>query len=548
MDLAAVERAYGELLAAFGDLVVADTRGGPVDPTAGSTTALRRRYRARRRAFEAGLWSLHEDAALDREDARAIDVMRGLLPWFDETEPPPAVRGAPDRAGSESRADPFEARQRAGEARQRAGLYRRYGAASTNIRFGAETLDRWTVLGRLGTEPDGDTRRALFRSLEPVWRTVDGDRPDRSGFRALVGPVARRWATEGSPIEVNARSVGLAPGSLEGILHELLAAWRDVLGPGRLEPWDYWHAVGAASRRLDRHLRPGRMLELNRTYLRSLGADPDGLGINYDVLPRPDRPPVPVAFTIGMGGWARDQRSSGPWTPRPPWVFATYATGGLGDLLELLHESGHALHAAATRTRPAFLELPLDDTAYAEGMADFLGWDVTEPAWQRHWLGDAAEPHEAALDRFGGVMLDVCWALFELSLYRDPDLDPNELWTSITSDGLGVEPHPEWSWWAMRGQLIDSPGYLANYALSALIAAALRERLLELRGPWWEGDPGWFAFVGERLFAPGASRPPSDLLEGFLGGPLTAEPLLADLRRAGGPSESRAQPARSAKT
>jgi hypothetical protein len=29
----------------------------------------------------------------------------------------------------------------------------------------------------------------------------------------------------------------------------------------------------------------------------------------------------------------------------------------------------------------------------------------------------------------------------------------------------------------------------------------------------------------------GASRPPGDLLESFLGGPLTAEALLADLRR-----------------
>ena len=29
----------------------------------------------------------------------------------------------------------------------------------------------------------------------------------------------------------------------------------------------------------------------------------------------------------------------------------------------------------------------------------------------------------------------------------------------------------------------------------------------------------------------GASRTPADLLESFLGGPLTAEPLLADLRR-----------------
>ena len=50
-------------------------------------------------------------------------------------------------------------------------------------------------------------------------------------------------------------------------------------------------------------------------------------------------------------------------------------------------------------------------------------------------------------------------------------------------------PHQEWSWWAIRGQLIDLPGYVANCALSTIMAAAVRERLAALRGPWIEGDP-----------------------------------------------------------
>ena len=53
----------------------------------------------------------------------------------------------------------------------------------------------------------------------------------------------------------------------------------------------------------------------------------------------------------------------------------------------------------------------------------------------------------------------------------------------MTADGLGLVPHPEWSWWAIRGQLIDGPGYLANYALSAIMAAAVRARIVEVRGP-----------------------------------------------------------------
>ena len=73
---------------------------------------------------------------------------------------------------------------------------------------------------------------------------------------------------------------------------------------------------------------------------------------------------------------------------------------------------------------------------------------------------------------------------FEVSREIDLPASPDDVWTAITSDGLGIEPHPEWSWWAMRGQLIDSPGYMANYALSAIIAAAVRARIAEVRGPW----------------------------------------------------------------
>jgi len=275
-----------------------------------------------------------------------------------------------------------------------------------------------------------------------------------------------------------------------------------------------------------------RLVPLNRAYLTAVGADPDTLGIRYDVLPRPGRPVIPVAFTLGMG-LDRDGAAATGWRVRSPWVFATYSAGGIGNLQELLHESGHALAAAGLRTRPAYSDYPMASAAFLEATADILGWDVTEPVWQRRWLGEAASPREALLDRYGSVMLDVAWALFEIELHRHPDRRANDVWSEITGEGLGIIPHPEWSWWAARGQLIDAPGYLANYALSAIVAAAVRGRILEERGPWWDGDPGWYGYLAERLFAPGASRSPALLLRDLLGGPLTAEPLLDDLRRAG---------------
>jgi hypothetical protein len=301
-----------------------------------------------------------------------------------------------------------------------------------------------------------------------------------------------------------------------------------------VEPWDYRFATGALDRRLGGRVSRERLRIINDEHLRSLGADQVLPGIAYDVEPRPGRPPIPTAFTI-----ARDfgrVGDDGVWRPATPWVFATYAEGGLGNLEELLHESGHALHYAAIRARPALFEPLVADGGLVEAMADLLGWDVHEPAFQGRHLGDAANARECRLGRYGGVMLDVCWALFEVELHRDPDRLPNEVWTELTETGLGIVPHPELSWWAARGQLIDGPGYMANYALSALVTSAIRARIRDVRGDWLGsgGDPGWYEFVGDGLLRFGASRPAVDVLHAFLGGPLTATPLLDDLALAAG--------------
>jgi hypothetical protein len=509
MDIAAVEQSFADLLAAYGDLVVARARGGPVDPAAGSTTALVRRYRARRREVGTRLESLVSRAR--GADIRALANMAGVVAELDAAEPTPGVGANGDSAGAPA------------VVRERAAVSRRYGAAATAVRIGSETIDRLTLLGRLASEPDEDRRRELFLALAAVWRMVDGDGRDRSPYRHMLAASAARWDLDGSPIEANARALGLPAGSIEATLREILATWRTVAGSMRVEPWDWWWSVGAAARRLDGRIDLDRMIEVNRAYLASLGADPDVLGITYDVQQRAGRPAVPVAFTQGMG--VRDGRA------RPPWVFANYARGSFGNLVELVHESGHAVHYAAIRARPAFAEWTLSETAFLEGTADVLGWDATEPAWQRHWLGEAATPDEARLDRYGPVMLDIAWALFELELHRNPTRRPNDVWTELTAEYLGIEPHPEWSWWAMRGQLVDEPGYMANYALSAIIATAVRTRTREIRGDWLAGDPGWYATMKAGLFAAGASRTPAELLDAFLGSRLTAEPLLAAVRR-----------------
>ena len=142
-------------------------------------------------------------------------------------------------------------------------------------------------------------------------------------------------------------------------------------------------------------------------------------------------------------------------------------------------------------------------------------------------MGDSVPLAESLRSKYSGVMLDVAWALFELRMFAAPAQDPNAVWTAITSRYLRIRPHPERSWWAMRGQLVDSPGYMLNYALGAILTAQLRERIRTLRGNWTEGDPGWYPWVRNALFRFGQEKPTrEDVVVEFLGGPVRPEALL----------------------
>jgi len=495
-----LEADWAALYQAFERRLVAVHRGLPVPDED---------YAAQRRAFDGGLASLHT-TGLSAEERAGLQAIHAALPFFDELEP---VDGAePGLPSAEPEAPDIAALRHA--------TYEAYGEAASSIRVGSESIDRLTALSRLATEPDVLQRRVLFEAMAPVWRSVDGDGHDAGPYRRLLASSAARWARTGSAIEANAAALGMPPGTLEPMLHRILAAGRaalrDVAGhDGRIEPWDVRYLFGGAERTLGTLVPRERLREINDTHLRSLGADPDTLRIGYDVFERPGRPLIPVAFTTyGADG---------------PWIFATYQEGGLGNLGELVHESGHALHMAAIRTRPAFRYLAEETSAFFEAIADVIGFDVNEPAFQAHHLGATVDARTAALDRYGAPLLETCWALFEAELHRSPDRRPNDVWAEIVADGLGLEPHPEWSWWAVRGQLIDAPGYLANYALSAITAAALRARIQARRGNWSTGDPGWYGFVSETLLRFGAERAPADLITDLLGGPLNADPLLADL-------------------
>ena len=522
--LAPVESSYQFVRAMKDAMDVARARGVGQVEGGDSLASVARRYPPAVRQLDSLLRSV-DSTALDSVDRRALRTMRRTA--ATELGSDSATAAPPNSSPPECGYDPAAiAALPNGLDSLATRMYACYGYAAQYVTYGAEHLDRLTILGRLTGTDSAAERERLFRALTPVFQAMNGDDGPSSPYRTMIRLSAQRWKERGSPVDAGARLAGVDPRLMESWLVSILERWQEVTPDTMIEPWDYDFLAGRADRRLDSLVAVrGGLAALNAAYYRALGANVDSLQARYDLTPREGK--TPVAYTT-FG--RRVRLELGKWIAGDEWIFATYKFAGIGNLNELLHESGHAVHIAAIRTRPAFLDWP-DDDAFTEGLADIVALEVYEPAWQQKWLGDSASLADDLRARYAAIVMDVCWALFEIRMHADPTLDPNVIWAGITSRYLRIEPHPELSWWARRGQLVDLPGYMANYAIGAIIIADIRARLISQHGDFALGDPTWYSWVAPRLYRFGLERSSKQVIEDFLGRPLSPAALLDDLGR-----------------
>ncbi|MBC7896438.1 MAG: hypothetical protein H7066_13570, partial [Cytophagaceae bacterium] len=166
-------------------------QGVPLAALQGSYEALRERALERLAALDPGDFG--------DEDRRAYDAMQAALAR-DST-----VAGesrAPSCAGADAGAATFRALADR--------IYACYGREQSRVVVPGETVDRLTVLSRLGTDTSSARRRALFLSLRPVWESVNGTNAPDSPWRRLVALSAARWRAVGSPVDAAAASLGIA--------------------------------------------------------------------------------------------------------------------------------------------------------------------------------------------------------------------------------------------------------------------------------------------------------------------------------------------------
>ena len=532
--LAATESAYQDTRYFADQLDVTTASGRDTNAHGVSIAELRTGYTDARARLLAGL-SLADSTSLGPDDLRAYRLIQATTARSLGADPAPAVDAGEAGGDGETVSCNYDALALLaanGEDAIVARIFACYGYAALDVRVDDEHLDRLTVFGLMATTDDSVRRRRLFAALEPIWQAVNGDDGPDSPWRLVQRRRADRWkAADGEyPHLRRAARLGIPGDSVESWLVAALEAWRDVQPEGLIEPWDWYYRNGEADRHLSSRIPRDSLLAINHAFYRSLGADPVALGVQYDVEPRADK--YPIAYTT-FGARPQQRASGGGWWPGEPWVFAAYRTGGLGNLSELLHETGHAVHIAAIRTRPAYASWPDSDT-FTEAIAELAGLDLYEPRWQMAFLGDSVSLEVSLRAKYGSAMLDLAWALFEIRMGKDPEASPNVVWSGITSEYLRIKPHPEWSWWAMRGQLIESPGYMLNYALGALLVAQIRDGVQAARPTPSDpsaGDPEWYAWVSDRLYRFGLEKPTSEVLLEFLGEPMSPAALLADLSR-----------------
>ena len=515
--LAATESAYADWLDA--NYALATIAAGPGSRVggAGRTTWDQRRIAAEQR-LRRGLATLSSDAP-DPESRRAIAAITTGL------ENPPYQPAAPaaDTAAVCATAGDTSLERKA----LSAALYACFEQQGDHLAFEGHSIVRTTALELLQELDSSERRKALFASFAPLWQSLQADGGPSSPYRRLVRLAADEGRKHGgTPVDAALRTVGVGRDSVERWLVAILSAWSAATAGTPVEPWDYWHAHSAASRTLDARVPASRILALSRAYYLDLGADLDRLGIAHDLAVRPGKAPLAYCDYVRIG-----REVDGQWRAPRARVSGNVEHGGLYVLNEIIHEDGHAVHASAIHVRPAFSAW--GDDLFVEAFADVTSWSVAEPAWQQRYLGRSTEQGASLRALYATVMLDVAWGLFELRMLRDPDADPNVVWTDITSRYLHVLPHPELPWWALRVQLVDMPGYMINYGLGAVLTADLRRRTREAIGPFDAGNPRWYAWTTQALLRHGASIATPELLRTFLGRPVSPDALLAELARLG---------------
>jgi peptidyl-dipeptidase A len=351
-------------------------------------------------------------------------------------------------------------------------------------------------------------------------------RRDWFAFALAAGDVDEAWLERVlDEVEAATREPFLA---VKAGLDARLAA-RFGVAPEDLRPWHYGDLFfqrydGEAEATLDPLLDGRDTVGLTVAAYDGMGLETRHLLARSDLEPRPGKDQHAFCLDLDRAG---DIRVLANLAPGEEWLDV------------LLHELGHAVYDdRIDRSLPWALRRP-PQPLVTEAVALMLGRLRRDPEFLVAVLG--ADPAAAAA--LAGPSREVLrtgqlvfarWCLvmvrFEQALYADPSRDLAGTWWDLVESLQGLR-RPEGRAapdWAAKIHLAVSPVYYQSYLLGELLASQL-ERAVRERAGGFVGRPEAGAFLAERVFAPGATRPWRDLVAAATGSPLGPAAFLAGL-------------------
>jgi peptidyl-dipeptidase A len=318
-------------------------------------------------------------------------------------------------------------------------------------------------------------------------------------------------------------------------------AQRFNIGIDQLRPWHYgdpfFQEPQPSDVNLDAYFADKDLERLTLDYFGAIGLEVGDILERSDLYERPGKEQHAFCTHIDRSGDVRVLCNN---RPDERWMET------------MLHEFGHAVYDKYLDMSLPYLLRDPAHTLTTEAIAILQGDLVNDAAWLKRYAGvDAptAQHLEAKLTeaKRAARLIFSRWVFvmvhFERSLYQDPDQDLNTLWWRLVTHFQNVTPPasplPKGEGpgvradWAAKIHIGIAPVYYHNYLLGAMIAAQLRDHMLNevVAGSReaYVNDKRIGQFMVQHLFQPGATRDWHGWLHHATGEGLSAETYIKKL-------------------
>ena len=245
---------------------------------------------------------------------------------------------------------------------------------------------------------------------------------------------------------------------------------------------------------------------------------------------------IPLSEThITLDTEARDNKSEHaycfPVDPPNDIRILANVCDGIHSLQTLLHEIGHALHAAHIKPSTyTFRDAP--NHAFSEAIAELIASVV----WQPEFLSETTaldtqqiqiQIRKCATKQLSQVRWLLVWHELEHQLFHNPECDAHGLFWQLVESHLGVVADAktrELAPWGNVVHFVTHPVYLQNYIWAQVMSAQLSQAVINRFGSLLSHQAG--LYIKEMLFSPGASVDSNTLLHRVTGNETNVAPLI----------------------